>query len=233
MNASHMRKFKIQKCRVKVQGQGSRVKVPGLLSLVPFPLTLASFLILLFSFFILNFPVLAAWFGLEDCPNHWEESANVAGAIRFQAPEDGISTHLEMRTYSSNGIEKSTFRMAVYDDENAHPDSKLWEGTDIAYVAGEWCGEDVAAIQLEKDVYYWFSFKFSVVLDICYVPDGPPYSHEWKTGQPYGNPFPDPWGNYSGRNANRCTLRMHYETEKKGKGIIEIDPGIIEGGFVR
>jgi hypothetical protein len=204
-----MKKFKIQKakCKIKV------------------------LLILLLSFFILNFPVPAAWFGLENCPNHSEEPTNVAGAIRFQAPEDGTSTRLEMRTYSS--IEKSTFRMAVYDDENTHPDNKLWEGTDITYQAGQWCGEDVAIIQLEKDEYYWFGFKVSTALDMCYVPSGPPYCHEWKNGQPYGNPFPAPWGSYSGRNSNRCTMRMHYETEKKGKGIIEIDPGIIEGGFVR
>lgn len=188
-------------------------------------------LILLFSFFILNFPVPAAWFGLEDCPNHWPEPTNTASAIRFQAPEDGTSTRLEILTYSSS--KKSTFRMAVYDDENAHPNNKLWEGTDITYQAGQWCGEDVATIQLEKDEYYWFSWNVSTPLEMCYVPNGPPNSHEWKYGQPYENPFPDPWGSYSGRNTNRCTMRMHYETEKKGKGIIEIDPGIIEGGFVR
>jgi len=205
-----MKKFKIQKakCKIKV------------------------LLILLFSFFILNFPVPAAWFGLGNCPNHCEESTDVAGAIRFQAPEDGTSTRLEMHTYG-DPVKGATFRMAVYDDENAHPNNKLWEGTDITYQTVQWCGEDVATIQLEKDKYYWFSFKFSTTLDMCYVPNGPPNSHEWKYGQPYGDPFPDPWGNWSGRNANRCTMRMHYETEKKGKGIIEIDPGIIEGGFVR
>lgn len=204
-----MKKFKIQnaKCKIKV------------------------LLILLFSFFILNFPVPAAWFGVGDCAYEGEVSTGYADAMRFQAPADGTSTRLEILTWSS--ARKSTFRMAVYDDENSHPDNKLWEGTDITYQAEQWCGEDVTTIQLEKDEYYWFSFKVSTTLQICGVPDGPPNSHEWKAGQPYGNPFPDPWGNWSGRNAYRWTMRMHYETEKKCKGIIEIDPGIIEGGFVR
>ena len=207
MKASHMRKFKIQNAKWKI------------------------LLILLFSFVILDFPVFAAWFGLEDCPNHAGEQTNYASTIRFQAPEDGTSTHLEMRTYGTVGA--GSFRMAVYDDENGHPKNKLWEGTDITYNPGQWCGEDVTTIQLEKDKYYWFGFKTSTNLQMCYVPNGPFGCHEWKSGQPFGNPFPDPWGNYSGRNANRCTMRMHYETEKKGKGVIEIDPGIIEGGFVR
>lgn len=189
------------------------------------------FIICFLLFHLASTLVPAAWFGLEDCPNHAGEQTNYASTIRFQAPEDGTSTHLEMLTYGTVGA--GFFRMAVYDDENGHPNNKLWEGTDVAYNPGQWCGEDVTTIQLEKDKYYWFGFKTSTSLEMCYVPNGPFGCHEWKSGQPYGNPFPDPWGSYSGRNANRCTMRMHYETEEKGKGIIEIDPGIIEGGFVR
>ena len=220
MNASHMGKFRIQKFRVK--GQGSRH--PALC-----PLTLAPFLILLFLFLISSVP--AAWFGLDSCPSHWGVGTGYVDACRFQAPEDGTSSHLEILTWSST--KGSTFRMAVYDDEGGHPKNKLWEGTDITYWGGQWLGEDVTTIQLIQDDYYWFAFKTSATEEMCYVGSGPAYSHEWKSGQAYPDTFPNPWGGYSGRNSNRYTMRMHYTTPKGTKGIIEIDPGIIEGGFVR
>ncbi len=172
----------------------------------------------------------AAWFGLDTCPSHWAVATGYADAQRFQAPEDGTSSRLEIYCW---GPAKSTFRMAVYDDEGGRPKNRLWEGTDITYQTGQWCGEDVTTIQLTKDAYYWFAFKTSTSEEMCYVAGGPANSHEWKTGQPYGNPFPDPWGSYSGHNSNRYTMRMHYITPERTRGIIEIDPGIIEGGFVR
>jgi len=214
-----MKKFKIQKCRVK--GQGSRPLAPG-------PLTLTLFLILLFLFLISTVP--AAWFGQDSCPSHWAVATGYADAQRFQAPEDGTSTRLEIRTWQQ--LEGSTFRMAVYDDENGHPKNKLWEGTDITYESGKWCGEDVSAIELEKDAYYWFAFKTSTSEEMCYE-GGPTNSHEWKSGQAYADTFPNPWGSYSGHNSNRYSMRMHYTTPKGTRGIIEPDQGVIEGGFVR
>ena len=187
--------------------------------------------ILLFSFFILNFPVPAAWFGLDSCPLHWNYSTGYADAQRFQAPEDGTSTRLEIRTWTST--KGSTFRMAVYDDDNGRPKNKLWEGADITYVGGAWCGEDVTTIQLTEGSYYWFAFKTSASEEMCYVAGGPTNSHEWKSGQTYADTFPNPWGSYTGHNSSRPTMRMHYTTEEGTKGIIEIDPGIIEGGIIR
>jgi hypothetical protein len=176
--------------------------------------------------------VLADWFGLEDCPSHWAVSIGYVDACRFQAPENGTSTRLEIRTWSSEGT-KATFRMAIYADVNSHPGSRLWEGTDLAYVAGEWCGEDVESIPLTKDVYFWFAFKTAAAEEMCYVGNGPLWSHEWKAGQAYADTFPNPWGTYSGYNSNRYTMRMYYETPEGGQGIIEIDAGAIEGGFIR
>jgi len=222
MESKDMIKLKIQKYRVK--GQGSSPPAPC-------SLTLAPFLFLLFSFFILNFPVLAAWFGLDGCPLHWNYSTGYADAQRFQAPEDGTSTRLEIRTWTST--KGSTFRMAVYDDDNGRPKNKLWEGADITYVGGAWCGEDVTTIQLTEGSYYWFAFKTSASEEMCYVAGGPTNSHEWKSGQTYADTFPNPWGSYTGHNSNRYTMRMHYTTEEGTKGIIEIDAGIIEGGIIR
>jgi hypothetical protein len=176
--------------------------------------------------------VFAGWFGLEDCPSHWAVATGYADACRFQAPEEGTSTRLEIRTWSYESP-KTTFRMAVYNDQSGRPGSKLWEGTDLAYTAGEWCGEDVETIQLTKDAYFWFAFKTAAEEEMCYVGSGPVLSHEWKTGQAYADTFPNPWGSYSGSNANRYTMRMYYEIPTGGRGIIEIDAGAIEGGFVR
>jgi hypothetical protein len=177
--------------------------------------------------------VSAGWFGLEDCPSHWAVASGYADACRFQAPANAVATRLEIRTYGPGGS-KATFRMAVYDDQNDRPQSRLWEGTDVSYQAGEWCGEEVEGIQLIQDAYYWFAFKTGEPEEMCFVPDGPSSSHEWKAGQAYADTFPNPWGNYSGHNANRYTMRMHYaEAEGGTEGIIEIDAGIIEGGFVR
>ena len=218
-----MIKPRMRKCRVK----GQDPRWPTSYSLI-----LGSFIVLLFAFLILNFPVLAAWFGLENCSSHWAVATGYADACRFQAPEEGTSSRLEIRTWASGGS-KAAFRMAVYDDDNGRPDNKLWEGTDLAYQAGEWCGESVNTIQLTQDAYYWFAFKTSEAEEMCYVGGGPAYSHEWKTGQAYADTFPNPWGGYTGRNSNRYTMRMHYLTGEETKGIIEIDPGIMEGGFVR
>lgn len=175
---------------------------------------------------------LAGWFGLEECPSHWAVATGYADACRFQAPEEGTSTRLEIRTWG-DGSTKVTFRMAIYADANNHPSGKLWEGADLAYTAGEWCGEDVEAIKLTKDAYFWFAFKTAAAEEMCYVGSGPLLSHEWKTGQVYADTLPNPWGSYSGSNSNRYTMRMHYETPEGGKGIIEIDTGEIEGGFIR
>lgn len=213
----------IRRCRVKGQRSGCSA---------PYPLILGSLLILLFSFLILSLPLPAAWFGLENCSSHWAVATGYADGCRFQAPEGGTSSRLEIRAWSSGGS-KATFRMAVYDDDNGRPDSRLWEGTDIAYQGGEWCGENVNTIQLTEDAYYWFAFKTSEAEEMCYVGGGPTYSHEWKAGQVYADTFPNPWGGYTGRNSNRYTMRMHYVTGKGTKGIIEIDPGLMEGGFVR
>jgi hypothetical protein len=192
------------------------------------------YLIFLFSLFILHFSVLAAWLGLDTCPQHYGVRIHSVEGVRFQAPEDGISTRLEVLTFSSTKESKGTFRMAVYDDDDGDPENKLWEGTDQPYVGGEWCGEDVTSIELTQDAYYWFAFKVSQdYTEICYVAGGPPYSHHWKGNQPYEDSFPDPWGSSSGTNTNRYTMRMHYVTSKGTKGIVEIDPGIIEGGFAR
>jgi len=189
------------------------------------------FPIVVFSFFILNFPALAGWFGLDGCPSHWAVATGYVDACRFQAPEDGVSTRLEILTWTSS--QGSTFRLAIYDDENARPKNKLWEGTDITYRGGTWCGEDVSTIQLTAGNYLWFAFKTSASEEMCYVPDGPLNSHEWKSGQAYSDTFPNPWGNYSGRNSSRYTMRLHYITPEGTRGIIEVDPGIIEGGLVR
>ncbi len=176
--------------------------------------------------------VWAEWFGLESCPSHWAVATGYADACRFQATEDGTSTRLEIRTWSSSGS-KATFRMAVYDDEDGHPANRLWESTDVAYQAGEWCGEDVDIIHLTQGAYFWLAFKASEFEEICYVGNGPAGSHEWKAGQAYGDAFPNPWGSYSGRNSNRYTMRMHYIGLEGTRGIIETDAGAIEGGFVR
>lgn len=188
-------------------------------------------LILCCLFFLLMVPVFAAWFGLDSCPSHWGVATGYIDACRFQAPEDGTSARLEILTWSL--AKGSTFRLAVYDDENSHPKNKLWEGTDINYQGGQWCGEDVASIQLSGGSYYWFAFKTSTSEEMCYVGNGPTGSHEWKAGLPYEDPFPQEWEMYTGRNSNRYTMRMHYTTEKGTEGIIQTDPGIIEGGFVR
>lgn len=175
----------------------------------------------------------AGWFGLEDCPSHWAVASGYADACRFQAPANAVATRLETRTYNPGGS-KATFRMAVYDDQNGHPQNRLWEGTDVSYQGGEWCGQDVEGVQLIQDAYYWFAFKTAEPEEMCFVPNGPSSSHEWKTGQAYADTFPNPWGSYSGHNANRYTMRMHYaEAEGGTEGIIEIDGGIIEGGFAR
>jgi hypothetical protein len=190
------------------------------------------FLILTLSFFIMTLSLPAAWFGLDSCPSHWAVVTGYADACRFQAAEDGTSARLEILTWSST--KGSTFRLAVYDDQDGYPNNKLWEGTDVNYQAGQWCGEDVTGIQLAEGDYYWFAFKTSASEEMCYVANGPAGSHEWKAGISYSDPFPDPWGTYAGRNSNRYTLRMHYTAEEEGtRGIIEVDPGIIEGGFAR
>ena len=173
----------------------------------------------------------AAWFGLDGCPSHWAVATGYADACRFQAPEDGASARLEILAWTST--KGSTFRLAVYNDDAGHPGNKLWEGTDITYHGGEWCGEDVTSIQLTKDNHYWFAFKTSASEEMCYVESGPANSHEWKSNQAYPDSFPNPWGGYSGRNSNRYTLRMHYTIAAGARGIIESDPGIIEGGFIR
>lgn len=171
------------------------------------------------------------WFGLDTCPNHWNFSTGYCDAMRFQAPEDGTSARLEILTWSST--KGSTLRMGVYADLSGNPGNLLWEGTDITYMGGEWCGEDVSTIELVAETYYWFAFKTSSSQEMCYVPGGPTSSHRWKSGQPYGEPFPDPYGSADGGNENRYTMRMHYTTEKKCKGIIEPDDGITEGGILR
>lgn len=172
-----------------------------------------------------------AWFGLDTCPLHAGQTTNYANAIRFQAPEDGISTYIEALTYGEVGA--GSFRMAFYTDSDGRPDVKIWEGTNVAYYAGQWCGEAVATIVLEAGTYYWFGSKFSTTLEFCYVSGGPAGSHEWKSVQPFDDPFPNPWGTRSGFNSNRLTMRLHYMAEGKCKGVIEPDAGIIEGGFVR
>ena len=60
-----------------------------------------------------------AWFGLDSCPSHWAVATGYADACRFQAPEEGTSTRLEILTWTS--AKGSTFRLAVYDDGNGHP----------------------------------------------------------------------------------------------------------------
>jgi hypothetical protein len=185
----------------------------------------------LLPFFLFLIPfAFGAWFGQESCSSHWGVNTGYADAQRFQAPEDGTSTRLEILTYGESG--SSTLRIVVYNDSLGHPNHKTWEGTDIDYVPGTWCGENVATIQIFQNIYYWFAFKVSTTEEICYT-SGPTYSHEWRSGQPYTNPFPDPWGSYAGRNSNRYTMRLHYLTAQGTKGIIEIDPGIIEGGMIR
>ncbi len=176
--------------------------------------------------------VAGGWFGLEECPSHWAVVSGYADACRFQATEDGTSTRLEIRAWDSGGS-KATLRMAVYDDQNDRPDSRLWEGTDVAYQAGEWCGEDLDGIPLTEDAYFWFAFKTSESEEMCYVGSGPDWCHEWKAGQVYADTFPNPWSGYTGRNSNRYTMRMHYVSSKGTRGIIEINGGVIEGGFIR
>jgi hypothetical protein len=135
--------------------------------------------------------------------------------MRFQAPENGTSARVEIRSW---GIGGSTVRLAVYDDSSGHPKHKLWEGADIIYDSPVWLGEDVTTIQITQNAYYWFAFKVSATVGMCYVPGGPSGSHEWKSGQTYSNPFPDPWGNYTGSNSNRWTMRMHYTPEGEEEG---------------
>lgn len=194
--------------------------------------TVSLWAVCLLLFLLVSTLVSAKWFGLENCLSHWAVATGYADACRFQATEDGTSTRLEMRTWSSGGS-KATFRMAIYDDENGHPANKLWEGTDVVHQAGEWCGEDVDIIQLTQDVYFWFAFKTSDFEEMCYVGNGPAWSHEWKAGQAYADTFPNPWASYTGRNSNRYTMRMHYIGPEGTRGIIEIDAGVIEGGFIR
>jgi hypothetical protein len=217
-----MREFEILEYRIRCEGQGSGVKISSLFYLVPFSIVL---LLGLISY------VSAAWFGLDSCPSHWGVATGYADACRFQAPEDGISTRLEILTWTS--AKGSTFRLAIYDDEDGHPKNRLWEGTDVHYQGGVWCGEDVTTIHLSQDAFYWFAFKTSAPEEMCYVSSGPSGSHEWKINQAYSDTFPHPWGGYTGYNSNRYTIRMHYVSPKGTKGIIQIDPGIIEGGFVR
>lgn len=190
---------------------------------------------LLPSFIFLISTAFGAWFGQDTCPSHWAVSTGYADAQRFQAPENGTSSRLEIRTYSQNE-DNYDFRLAVYDDSvyssYGHPNHKLWEGTDLDYTPNTWCGEDVTTIQLTKDAYFWFAFKTSASEEMCYE-GGPTYSHEWRSGQTYSNPFPNPWGSYLGRNSNRYSMRLHYTTSNGTKGIIEIDPAIIEGGMAR
>jgi len=199
------------KLRVKMKSRG------GVVFLLPFFLFLFSY-------------AFGAWFGQESCSSHWGVNTGYADAQRFQAPEDGISTRLEILTYGETG--SGTLRMAVYDDSIGRPNHKTWEGTNVGYMPGTWCGENVTTIQLFQNTYYWFAFKTSTTEEVCFTA-GPTDSHEWKSGQPYANPFPTTWGGYSGHNSNRYTMRMHYITAKGAKGIIEIDPGIIEGGIIK
>jgi hypothetical protein len=186
---------------------------------------------LLLPFLVLVFtPVFASWFGQDGCPSHWGVSTGYADAQRFQAGESGTSTRLEILTFGEAGGGK--LRMAVYDDSIGHPNHKLWEGTDISYFPQQWCGENVAGIQLVQNSYFWFAFKTNTTEEICYA-TGPNDSHEWKSGQPFANSFPNPWGSYTGHNSNRYSMRMHYTTPNGTKGIIEIDLGIIEGGIIK
>ncbi|MGB8656919.1 MAG: hypothetical protein WCE90_03930 [Candidatus Zixiibacteriota bacterium] len=186
---------------------------------------------LLPSLIFLFSSALGAWFGQETCSSHYAVGTGYADAQRFQAPEDGNSSYLEILTSGETGA--GAFRMAVYDDSSGHPNHKLWEGTSLSYAAGQWCGEDVTTISISKDSYYWFAFKTNASEDMCYSGASPANSHEWKSGQTYSNSFPNPWGGYTGHNANRYTMRMYYSTPGGSKGIIEIDPGIIEGGIER
>jgi hypothetical protein len=184
---------------------------------------------LLFLPFVFS-PVFASWFGQDSCPSHWGVSTGYADAQRFQAGESGSSTRMEILTFGESGGGK--LRMAVYDDSIGHPIHKLWEGTDISYYPQQWCGENVSGIQLVQNSYLWLAFKTNTTEDICYAA-GPSESHEWKSGQPFANSFPNPWGSYTGHNSNRYSMRMHYTTPNGTKGIIEIDPGIIEGGIIK
>jgi hypothetical protein len=185
--------------------------------------------VILLPFFLFSYAG-GTWFGQESCPSHWAVSTGYAEAQRFQALEDGTSSRLEILTYGETG--GGMLRMAVYDDSINHPHHRLWEGTDVSYVPGNWCGENVTIVQLTQNTYYWFAFKTSTTEEICYA-TGASDSHEWKIGQSFANPFPNPWGSYYGHNSNRYSMRMHYTTSKGTKGIIEIDPGIIEGGIIR
>lgn len=184
---------------------------------------------ILFFLFIFS-PILAAWFGQDSCPSHWGVSTGYADVQRFQALENGTSTRLEILTFGESGGGK--LRMAVYDDSTGHPNHKLWEGTDINYYPQQWCGENVTSIPLVQNSYFWLAFKTSTTEEVCYA-TGPNESHEWKSGQPFANSFPNPWGSYTGHNANRYSMRMLYTTPNGTKGIIEINPGIIEGGIVK
>lgn len=191
---------------------------------------LVPFLIFLFC------SALGAWFGQDTCPAHYLVGTGYADAQRFQASEDGTSTRLELRTYTMEPY-LGTFRMSVYDDNSGSPNNKLWEGTDISYLPGGWCGEDVTTISITANNYYWFAFKVNTTEEMCYDGSGPANFHKWKSGQTYANPFPNPWGSSSGSNTNRYSMRMHYTpTAKKGTGGIiqdEESRGIIEGGIIR
>jgi hypothetical protein len=187
-----------------------------------------SFLLLSFSFYSFS-SVFATWFGLEDCSSNANVNTGYADAMRFQAPENGTSNRVEIRSYGPGG---STVRFAVYDDASGHPNNKLWEGTDITYGINTWLGENVTTIQITQNAYYWLAFKVSATVGMCYVAGGPSGSHEWKSGQPYANPFPDPWGNYSGSNNNRWTMRMHYTPEGEEEGSPRRRKIIIIGEFL-
>ncbi len=214
--------FEIPECKIKGRSRKTGIKIAR-------PFSITSFSTVLLLCLISSIP--AAWFGLDSCPSHWGVVTGYVDACRFQAPEDGVSTRLEILTWTST--KGSTFRLAIYDDEDGHPKNRLWEGTDVNYHGGEWCGEDVDTIHLLQDSFYWFAFKTSASEEMCYVGSGPAGSHEWKINQAYPDTFPNPWGGYTGHNSNRYTMRMHYVGPKEKEGIIEIDPGIIEGGFIR
>lgn len=190
-----------------------------------------SFIFLLILGFSPGLNSYASYFGYEACANHDNENTNYATAVRIQCPENGTSSRLEIK--SAGAGEMGTFRMAVYDDSvyssSGQPNHKLWEGTDISYTGSQWLGENVNTIQLTQNAYYWFAVKVSLSEDLCYDACAT-NAHEWKNSQPYANAFPNPWGSYSGRNSWCRTMRMHYTTPTGGTGIIEIDPGIIEGG---
>jgi hypothetical protein len=176
---------------------------------------LSCVLFLSFLSLLISSPAFGAWFGQEDCSSHGNVNTGYADAMRFQAPENGTSARLEIRSGPGGG--GSTIRLAVYSDSAGHPKNRLWEGTNITYYSDQWLGEDVTTIQITQNAYYWFAFKVSATVDICYQTGGPSGSHEWKSGQSYANPFPDPWSYYSGYNSTRWTMRMQYTSTGAGE----------------